>query len=116
LLIYLLAGLNSGVQAATPTENLRLSVLPAPGPVTVDGHTSDWDLSGGLFACSGVETLRDKVALWFHAMYDAKNLYVLARFTDETPLNNPGSTAGGDTVDLQLGADAKADPKRTTPV
>jgi hypothetical protein len=25
-------------------------------------------------------------------MYDADNLYILARFTDETPLNNPGQT------------------------
>ena len=32
--------------------------------------------------------------LWFHAMYDSENLYLLARWIDETPLNNPGQLAG----------------------
>jgi hypothetical protein len=77
---------------ATPTENLGLRVLPAPGKVVVDGQANDWDLSGGIFACDGVETQRGQFAVWFHAMYDADCLYLLARFIDETPLNNPGQT------------------------
>ena len=32
------------------------------------------------------------MATWFHAMYDAEHLYLLARWSDETPLNNPGQT------------------------
>ena len=47
---------------------------------------------GGVFVCGDVESLRDKVSLWLHAMYDDQNLYVLARWRDETPLNNPGQT------------------------
>ena len=77
---------------ATPTENLGLRVLPAPGKVVVDGNADDWDLSGGVFACDDVETQRAKMGVWFHAMYDAKNLYILAHFLDETPMNNPGQT------------------------
>ena len=79
---------------ATETENLGISVLPAPGKVTVDGKVDDWDLSGGVFACGDVENQRQKFAVWVHAMYDAENLYVLARWIDETPLNNPGQVSG----------------------
>ena len=77
---------------ATETENLGIRVLPAPGKVIVDGKTDDWDLSAGMFTCGDVENRRDTMSTWFHAMYDANNLYVLTRWNDETPLNNPGQT------------------------
>lgn len=77
---------------ATPTENIGLQVLPAPSPIVVDGKYNDWDLSASVFASNDVETQRDDYAVWLSAMYDAKNLYVLARFNDKTPLNNPGQT------------------------
>ncbi|HTU26125.1 MAG TPA: hypothetical protein VMF30_12040, partial [Pirellulales bacterium] len=79
---------------ATETENFGIAVLPTPGSVIVDGKTDDWDLTGGLFACGDVENLRDTMSLWYHAMYDADNLYLLARWNDATPLNNPGVTSG----------------------
>ena len=79
---------------ATVTENLNLDVLPAPGPVKVDGKTGDWDLSGGLFACGDVENAAGSFGVWFQAMYDAKRLYLLARWVDKTPMNNPGSSKG----------------------
>ena len=81
----------SRVQAA-PSENIGLQVLPAPGPIVVDGKYDDWDLSGSVFASNDVETQRDDYSVWLCAIYDAKNLYVLARFNDKTPLNNPGQT------------------------
>lgn len=74
------------------TENLGMRALPAPGRVLVDGKTGDWDLSGGIFACDDVETQRDNYATWLHAMHDADNFYVLARWADPTPMNNPGQT------------------------
>ena len=80
--------------AATPTENLGIRALPAPGKVTVDGKADDWDLSGGIFACDNVENQRDKFAIWVHLMYDADNLYVLGHWVDPTPLDNPGQTVG----------------------
>jgi len=92
MLILILAGLSPVPVRATDSENLGIRVLPAPGPVTIDGKFDDWDLSGGIFACSDVENQRDHYAVWFHAMYDAQNLYLLGRFIDETPLNNPGQT------------------------
>ncbi len=75
---------------ATETENHQLSILPAPGPVTIDGKANDWDLTGGVFVCGDVERLRDQFSVWIHAMYDGQALYILARWQDPTPLNNPG--------------------------
>ncbi len=79
---------------ATETENRGLRVLPAPGAVVIDGKVNDWDLSGGIFACGELEHLRDNSSLWCHTMYDADNLYVLARWKDPTPMNNPEALGG----------------------
>lgn len=80
--------------SATESENLGIRALPAPAPLAIDGDVADWDLSGGVFVCGDVENLRGRLAVWYHLMYDAEHLYVLARWTDETPMNNPGSIAG----------------------
>ena len=95
---------------ATETENLNIRVLPAPGGLKIDGTAEGWDLSGGVFVCGDVETQRDKIAVWIHAMWDKDNLYVLARFKDETPLSNPGTVAGdpgwgGDALQMRIVAD-----------
>jgi hypothetical protein len=92
---------------ATPTENNSFRILPAPGKVVVDGKPDDWDLSGGIFICDDVQTQRDNTAAWVHAMYDRENLYLLARFKDLTPLNNPGQTIAdygfqGDSLQLRI--------------
>ncbi len=75
---------------ATETEHTDFRVIPAPGKVVVDGKFDDWDLSGSLFICSDVESYRDQFASWQSAMYDAENLYLLSRWVDTTPMNNPG--------------------------
>jgi hypothetical protein len=80
---------------ATETEHHGIAVLPAPGKLKLDGKLDDWDLSGGVFVCGDVEHLRDQFSVWVHAMYDEQFIYVLARWKDPTPLNNPGSSAGG---------------------
>ncbi len=92
---------------ATETEHLGLQVLPAPGAVTVDGNAADWDLSGAIFTCGDVEGQREQYAVWLSAMYDAKYLYVLARWADSTPMNNPGQTIAdygwdGDCLQVRL--------------
>lgn len=91
---------------ASETENHGLRVLPTPGPVVIDGQAAEWDLSGGIFACGEVEHLRDRCAVWLHAMYDADKLYVLARWKDPTPLNNPERFGGhgfnGDCLQLRF--------------
>lgn len=92
----LLLGLSAlaGNTWATETENLGIQAVPAPGKVVIDGKFNDWDLSGGIFACGDVENGRDKMAVWFHTMYDQENLYILTRWIDDTPMNNPGVTSG----------------------
>jgi len=82
------------VAAATETENHVMRVLPAVKPIKIDGEIDDWNLSGGVFACGDVERMREQYAVWFHAMYDAENIYLLARWLDPTPMNNP-ETFGG---------------------
>ena len=88
--IALAASLCAAAALATETENVDFRVLPAPGKVVVDGKMDDWDLSGSLFICSDVENCRNEYASWQSAMYDAENLYLLSRWIDTTPLNNPG--------------------------
>lgn len=94
-LLWSLVALNlSAPLFATETEHLDFKILPKPAPVVVDGDDADWDLSGGVFACGDVENSREKFAVWLHAMHDADNLYILARWIDHTPMNNPGSVKG----------------------
>jgi sugar lactone lactonase YvrE len=87
------ACLAAAAAVATETENLNFSFLPA-GRVVVDGKADDWDLSAGVFACGDAENAREKFAVWIHGMYDAEKLYLLARWVDPTPMNNPGSVKG----------------------
>ena len=90
-----LAAVFSASVWATETENQGIQVLPVPGAVKavkIDGKFNDWDLTGGIFACGDAETQRDSYGVWIHTMYDAQNFYILARWVDETPMNNPGVT------------------------
>ncbi len=92
--IAILLGASCAAQA-TETENQVLRILPAPGKMAIDGKFDEWDLSGGIFACGDAERLREQYGVWFHAMYDSENLYLLARWLDPTPLNNDQSSKGG---------------------
>ena len=92
LAALILAALTPVCARATPTESNGIRILPALALMNIDGKTDDWDLSGGIFICDDVQTQRDNLAVWMHAQYDAKNLYLLARFKDQSPLNNPGQT------------------------
>ena len=110
LTILLAAVLFARASWATETENLGIRILPAAGKVEIDGKFADWDLSGGVFVCGDVEHQRDQLAVWIHALYDAENLYVLARWRDETPLSNPGLAGSdhpwnGDCLQLRIIAD-----------
>ena len=62
----------------------------------MDGKVDDWDLSAGIFACDEMEEQREHFGVWRHAQYDVENLYMLARWIDETPLNSPGQSIADD--------------------
>ena len=68
--------------------NSQITVVPAPGKVVIDGDTSDWDLSGGVWSYN-IPTIVDKFSVWTHLMWDDQGIYFLARFADTTPLQNP---------------------------
>ena len=112
----------AAVAMATETEHTAFSLFRAPGPVVVDGETGDWNLSGSMLICSDVEEYREEFASWQSAMFDDENLYLLSRWNDSTPLNNPGlcgSDVGfaGDCLQVRMILDAtgaaKKDPQAT---
>ena len=73
--------------------NKEVAVVPAPGAVTIDGKTDDWDLSAGIWSYNN-PTLVEKYSVWTHLMWDEKGVYWLGRFNDTSPLQN--STRGKD--------------------
>jgi hypothetical protein len=82
---FLLLGLTA---RATQTDNHGIHAVPAPGPVTIDGKLDDWDLSGQVFMCYDIETLKDVYSAKVAAMYDADNLYLSVHWTDPNPMCN----------------------------
>ena len=79
---------------SSPTSlNQSISVVPAPGAVTIDGDTKDWDLSAGVWHYN-TPVITDKFSVWTHMMWDAKGIYFLARFADKSPMTN--ATMGKD--------------------
>jgi hypothetical protein len=102
---------------ATETEHTRYKVFRADAPITVDGSWEDWDLTGSMLICSDVENYRDQFASWQCAAYDDENLYLLSRWIDTTPLNNPGlfgSDMGfaGDCLQVRIILDATGQAAR----
>ena len=71
----------------TMSFNSEIEALPAPGPVTIDGKTGDWDLSAGVLSYND-PVVADSYSVWTHFMWDAKGVYLLARYRDDTPFVN----------------------------
>lgn len=92
---------------ALQTENLNLNIPRSEKPKVIDGQFDDWALQDGVFCCDNVFTMRDSYATWLHASFDDKYLYILSRWTDGSPLNNAGSSAGdygfqGDSLQFRI--------------
>ncbi|MCX7934559.1 MAG: hypothetical protein N3A66_04775, partial [Planctomycetota bacterium] len=62
--------------AAAQSDNRGIHAVPAPGKVTIDGKLDDWDLSGQVFICYDLQTLKDIYSGRVAMMYDAEALYV----------------------------------------
>ncbi len=92
-LVVALLGVSLGLCGMSRAEetgmslNREIAVVPAPGPVTIDGDTKDWDLSAGVWSYN-TPTVTDSFSVWTHMMWDAKGVYFLARFADKTPMTN----------------------------
>ena len=60
--IFLIA-LASTLWALPPQSNHAvLKAVPAPKPVTIDGHLDEWDLSGEMYVY-GVRNIRDRYSV-----------------------------------------------------
>ena len=94
-----------------PSQIASLDVVATPGPVTVDGDLSDWDLSGS-FEARCAEPFGESYYLQGLMMHDAQYLYIGARVGDPMPMRNvidpntdPWSAWMGGSVQLRLSTD-----------
>jgi hypothetical protein len=94
-----------------PSEVSSLDVVAAPGPVTIDGDLSDWDLSGRFHArCLG--RFAESYYVEGNMMYDRQYLYIAARVGDPMPMRNlidpnadPWSAWMGGSLQFRLSTD-----------
>ena len=93
------------------SHNIGMSVLPALGPVTIDGNLDDWDLSGQIWSFADV-SVRDRFSVKSATMWDDKFLYLCCLWKDPMPLNstidplfNPSKGWIADAVQLRILAD-----------
>lgn len=111
------AAANNANRQAMAVNVAREAVLPfvIKAPV-IDGEDNDWP---------GVPVIHwdksGKFPVTVRASLDAQNLNLFYDVQDDSPWVNTGKDATllfktGDSVDLQIGSDANADPKRTGPV
>ena len=71
----------------TMSFNSEVRVLPAPGEVKIDGLDGDWDLSAGILSYNDPKVAA-RHSIWTHMMWDAKGLYLLGRYRDDSPFVN----------------------------
>lgn len=104
-------------RAAAAAAAPRLArIVRLASPPTIDGDDAEWT---GDMTASWDRDGRFPVAV--RAGWDEKNLYVVWRVQDPSPWRNGGKDwttlfKTGDSVDLQLGADANAASDRSGPV
>ena len=68
-------------------DNTEIRIVPAPGPVTVDGDLKDWDLSGAILMFLD-EASKDAYHVRAAMMYDKDYLYIGGVWKDPTPMMN----------------------------
>lgn len=93
------------------TDNGHFFVVPAPGPVTVDGDLADWDLSCAYGPHYVDAALKEKFNVTWAAMYDAQALYLGAIFNAGGKVDNAGGVNNvwwlGDSLEFRIVADPK---------
>lgn len=89
LFLCLLFGASASAYVAilNKADNTVVHIVPAPGPVAIDGDLADWDLSGTILMFLA-EASKATHALQASMMYDAEHLYISGRWKDPTPMMN----------------------------
>ncbi len=77
----------AGAGEAGLARHKKLYVVPAPGPVVIDGKLDDWDLSGQIYMFITSESAETRNAR-FAMMYDKDALYMSGVVRDPNPLMN----------------------------
>lgn len=99
---------------STKTVSAREAVIPwMKTPPTIDAQEADWQ---GIPSIDWTKNGRFPVRAWVGI--DSRNLYLFYQVSDASPWLNTGKDVTllfktGDSIDLQLGTDPAADPKRT---
>ena len=77
-----------GNMVGNQTQNEGLSIVPAPGPVTIDGviDPAEWDLSGQIWSFADWDS-RETFSVKSAAMWDKDYLYLAFDWRDPLPLN-----------------------------
>lgn len=75
------------------SDNTEIRIVPAHGPLTVDGDLKDWDVSGAIFMFideASKETHQVQAAM----MYDKEYVYIAGQWKDPTPMVNQYAFGG----------------------
>lgn len=103
LFAAVLPSLHAYFAVVNSTDHTEMHIVPAPGPVTLDGDLKDWDLSGAILMKLD-ESSQTVYAVRGAMMYDRDALYIGAQVKDPTPmLNNYAFT---DDMGMTWNADA----------
>jgi len=81
----------------------RVHIVPAPGPIAIDGDLTDWDRSGQ-FAIACMEPFSKDYYVEGIMMYDREFLYIGAHVGDPAPMFNVFDPATDPTVGWKGGA------------
>ena len=103
LLMLPVSAAQAYVAIVNKADHQAIHVVPAPGPVTIDGKLDDWDLSGANLMFLD-ESSKQAYSVNGAMMYDTDYLYISARVKDPTPMVN-NYTFGGE-VNMAWNADA----------
>ncbi len=69
------------------SQNEGLYVVPASGPVQIDGSLDEWDFSGRIW-CFADQAIRNRYSTELAAMWDEEALYIGIKWRDPTPMHN----------------------------
>jgi len=91
------------------TDASNFYAEPAPGPITVDGDLSDWNLSAPYGPLYVDPQLKDQYNITWAVNYDAQALYVAAIYKSATPFDNGGGINNiwwqGDSIEFRVDLD-----------
>ena len=105
--LALVALLVADGRGGEPAAERPMLIVPAPGPVAIDGDLGDWNRAGKIGPVFFDEEARDEYNGTFYAMYDREHLFLAARIVEPHPPYNTFPFKGfgdwnGDAVAIRM--------------